>query len=162
MSKNLIIYFSRADENYGVGYVDKGNTEVVAEYLRDLIGADMFKVEPLKAYAKDYATCIQEAKARIHNAPIMDNITDISSYDTIYVMSPIYWGTFAPEMETCLSGINFTGKKIRVISTHEGSGLANMVEDVEKVCKGADVDHNGLAIVGREAGDSLEKLKAWI
>ena len=47
MSKSLIIYFSRADENYAVGYIDKGNTEIVAEYMQELTGADMFKVEPL-------------------------------------------------------------------------------------------------------------------
>ena len=29
MRKGLIIYFSRADENYAVGYIDKGNTEIV-------------------------------------------------------------------------------------------------------------------------------------
>ena len=34
MSKSLIIYFSRADENYAVGYIDKGNTEIVAEYVQ--------------------------------------------------------------------------------------------------------------------------------
>ena len=45
--KSLIIYFSRADENYAVGYIDKGNTEIVAEYVQELTGADMFKVEPL-------------------------------------------------------------------------------------------------------------------
>ena len=28
--KSLIIYFSRADENYSVGYIDKGNTEYIA------------------------------------------------------------------------------------------------------------------------------------
>ena len=162
INKNLIIFFSRADENYSVGYVDKGNTEIVAENLKTLIGADMFKVEPLKSYAKDYATCIQEAKARVNNAPIKDNINDISNYDTIYVMTPIYWGTYAPEMETCLSGLDFTGKKIRVITTHEGSGLGSTIEDIEKICKGAIVDKNGLAIVGHEANDSLEKLKAWI
>ena len=37
--KSLIIYFSRADENYAVGYVDKGNTEIVAEYVQELTGA---------------------------------------------------------------------------------------------------------------------------
>lgn len=43
--KSLIIYFSRADENYSVGYIEKGNTEIVAESVRDLTGADMLKVE---------------------------------------------------------------------------------------------------------------------
>ena len=55
--KSLIIYFSRADENYAVGYIDKGNTEIVAEYVQELTGADMFKVEPAVPYAKDYKTC---------------------------------------------------------------------------------------------------------
>lgn len=45
--KSLIIYFSRADENYSVGYIEKGNTEYVAEYVRDITNADIFKVEPL-------------------------------------------------------------------------------------------------------------------
>ena len=51
--KSLIIYFSRADENYAVGYIDKGNTEVVAEYVKDITAGDLFKVEPLVPYAKD-------------------------------------------------------------------------------------------------------------
>ena len=160
--KSLIIYFSRADENYAVGYIDKGNTEIVAEYVQELTGADMFKVEPAVPYAKDYRTCIEEAKKRIGNAPIKTKPADISEYDTIYIMSPIYWGTYAPEMETALDGLDFTGKTVRVISTHEGSGLASMVSDVRKMCNGAMVDGNGLAIVGSQAKSSKAKLMKWL
>ena len=162
MSKDLIIYFSRADENYAVGYIDKGNTEIVAEFVQELTGADMFKVEPAVPYARDYNTCIQEAKQRIGNAPIKENLTDISEYDTVFVMSPIYWGTYAPELETALKALDFTGKKVRVISTHEGSGLASMVRDVKKNCKGADVDRNGLAIRGSQAKNSKQKVADWL
>ena len=162
MNKTLIIYFSRADENYAVGYIDKGNTEIVAEYVQELTGADMFKVEPTVPYAKDYKTCIKEAKQRIGNAPIKAKPTDISGYDTIFIMSPIYWGTYAPEMETALKDLDFTGKTIRVISTHEGSGLASMVSDVKRICKGAIVDTKGLAIVGSQARTSKGKLESWI
>ena len=161
MGKSLIIYFSRADENYAVGYIDKGNTEIVAEFVQELTGADMFKVEPVVPYAKDYNTCIKEAKKRIGNAPIKEKPTDISAYDTIYVMSPIYWGTYAPEVETALTGLNFSGKTIRVISTHEGSGLASMVTDVKRMCKGADVKP-GLAIVGSQAKNSKQKVAEWL
>ena len=62
MNKGMIIYFSRADENYSVGYITKGNTEVVAEYIRDITKADMFKVERKVPYAKDYNTCIKQAQ----------------------------------------------------------------------------------------------------
>lgn len=160
--KSLIIYFSRADENYAVGYVDKGNTEYVAEYVRDLTNADMFKVEPLVQYAKDYQTCIKEAKDRIGNAPIKEEIGDISSYEVIYIMSPIYWGTYAPEVETAIKNLDFTGKTIRVITTHEGSGLANVVSDVKSICKGANVLDDAIAIKGTEAKDSKLKIESWV
>ena len=160
--KSLIIYFSRADENYAVGYIDKGNTEIVAEFVQELTGADMFKVEPLVPYAADYNTCIKEAKQRISNAPIKEKLTDISAYDTVFIMSPIYWGTYAPEMETALQELDFNGKTVRVISTHEGSGLASMVSDVKKMCVGADVQKNGLAIKGSQAKNSRKKVAEWL
>jgi len=160
--KSLIIYFSRADENYAVGYINKGNTEIVAEFVQELTGADMFKVEPDVPYAADYKTCIEEAKQRIGNAPVKEKLTDISAYDTVYIMSPIYWGTYAPEVETALTGLDFSGKTVRVISTHEGSGLGRMVSDVRKICKGAEVDGNGLAIKGSLAKNSKQKVAEWL
>jgi len=47
----LIAYYSRADENYFGGtlrYIDKGNTQIAAEILQSLTGADMFRIEQLK------------------------------------------------------------------------------------------------------------------
>ena len=160
--KSLIIYFSRADENYSVGYIKKGNTEYIAEFVRDLTGADSFKVEPLVPYAHDYNTCIKEAQDRIGNAPIKESLNDISEYDVVYIMSPIYWGTYAPEVETAIKDLDFTGKKVRVVSTHEGSGLGSMVSDLRRICKGADVDSNGLAIRGSQAKNSKTKVEAWV
>ena len=162
MSKSLIIYFSRADENYAVGKISKGNTEYIAEFVQELTGADMFKAEPLVPYSANYNTCIQEAKKRVGNAPLKEKLADISAYETIYVMSPIYWGTYAPEIETALEGLDFNGKTVRVVSTHEGSGLASMVSDVKRMCKGANVDTNGLAIRGSQAKNSKKTVENWL
>ena len=162
MTMKALIIFSRADENYAVGWIDKGNTEIVAEYVQELTGADMFKVEPLVPYAADYNTCINEAKERIGNAPIKATPPDLAPYDTIFIMSPVYWGTYAPEMETALEGLDWSGKTVRVISTHEGSGLASMVSDVKKICKGANVDMKGLAIKGSKAKDSKKTVEGWL
>lgn len=160
--KSLIIYFSRADENYAVGYIDKGNTEIAAEYLQELTGADMFKVEPAVPYARDYESCIREAKRRVGNAPVKERPSDLSAYDTVFVMSPIYWGTYAPEMETALKGLDFSGKTVRIISTHEGSGLGGMVSDVKRLCKGAEVQENGLAIRGSQAKNAKSLIAVWL
>ena len=160
--KSLVIYFSRADENYAVGFMDKGNTEYIAEYVRDITNADLFKVEPLIPYSKDYSTCIEEAKQRIGNAPIKDSIKDISNYEVIYIMSPIYWGTYAPEMETALKDLDFTGKIIRIVTTHEGSGLANVPNDIKRICKGANVLNDSIAIRGVDCKNARSKIENWV
>ena len=160
--KSLVIYFSRADENYAVGFIDKGNTEYIAEYVRDITNADLFKVEPLVPYSKDYSTCIEEAKQRIGNAPIKDSIKDISNYEVIYIMTPIYWGTYAPEMETALKDLDFTGKIIRIVTTHEGSGLANVPNDIKRICKGANVLNDSIAIRGVDCKNARSKIENWV
>ena len=160
--KSWVIYFSRADENYAVGYIEKGNTEYIAEYVRDITNADLFKVEPLIPYSKDYSTCIEEAKQRVGNAPIKEHIDNISDYDVIYIMSPIYWGTYAPEMETALKDLDFTGKIIRIVTTHEGSGLANVPSDVKRICKGAIVLDDAIAVRGAECKNARSKIENWV
>ena len=162
--KSLIIYFSRADENYFDGdmkYIDKGNTEYIAEYVRDYVGADMFKVEPLVPYSKEYEICIKEAKDRVGNAPIKNTLGDISNYEVIYIMSPIYWGTYAPEVETAIKDLDFTGKTVRVVTTHEGSGLGNIINDLKRICVGANI-LDSIAIVGSQAKDSKSKIESWV
>jgi hypothetical protein len=65
-------------------------------------------------------------------------------------------------METALQGLDFNGKTVRVVSTHEGSGLGGMVSDVKKLCKGADVKLDGLAIKGSQAKNSKQRVADWL
>lgn len=62
----IIVYFSRRGENYVSGTLKElpvGNTEVAAGMIQELTGADVFQIEPLQAYAKNYNDCIAEAQA---------------------------------------------------------------------------------------------------
>ena len=144
-------------------YIDKGNTEIVAEYIKEITNADIFKVEPLNPYPKDYNECIEEAKVRTreHNAPIKENVPDISSYEVIYVGSPIYWGGMPEELFTALKGLDYNGKTIRPFVTHEGSGLSGVPRQLNEICVGAEV-LPGLAIVGSYAKDSKPEIERWI
>ncbi len=60
--KSLIIYFSRADENYSVGYIEKGNTEVIAEYIKEFTLSDMIKIEPLNPIQKIITLALTKLK----------------------------------------------------------------------------------------------------
>ena len=68
MAKNLIIYYSRKGENYwngGIKNIAKGNTEIVAEFIQNAVGGDLFEIETVKTYAADYYECIDDAKQEL-------------------------------------------------------------------------------------------------
>lgn len=61
--KSLVAFFSRADENYAVGYIEKGNTHIVAEMIAAETGADLFHIETVKPYPADYTMNVQKWKS---------------------------------------------------------------------------------------------------
>ena len=60
--KILVAYYSRTGENYGVGDIKKGNTEIIAEMIAKKTGGTLLHVEPAKEYPKKYDDCINVAK----------------------------------------------------------------------------------------------------
>ena len=95
----LIAYFSRADENYFSGTLRRvkvGNTEIAAELLEKLTGADRFKIDPIQPYSPGYNACIAEAQddQRRDARPELKEYPDsLDGYDAIYLGYPNYWGT---------------------------------------------------------------------
>lgn len=63
-------------------------------------------------------------------------------------------------MFTQLEKLDWTGKKVMAVMTHEGSGLGNYERDLKKICKGASFG-KGLAIHGAQTSRSENEVKAW-
>lgn len=164
---DLVIYFSRSGENYFGGVlknIEKGNTEVIAEYIKDLTGADLFKVEPASDYPEDYMKCIDVAKKEQQNdarPELKETLEDISEYDTVYIGFPNWWGTLPMPMFTQLEQLDFSGKVVKPFVTHEGSGFGISQKDLKKLCVGAEIK-KGLSIPGANVYDSKDTVKHWI
>lgn len=166
MSKNLIIYYSRKGENYWNGSIKsiaKGNTEIVAEFIQKAIGGDLFEVDTVMPYSADYTTCTEEAAKELkENArPELKGYLDsIDEYDNIFVCGPCWWGTFPMAVFSQLERLDFTGKKVMAVMTHEGSGLGDSERDLKKLCKGATFGKE-LAVHGADAAKSESIVSAW-
>jgi flavodoxin len=166
MSNNLIIYYSRKGENYVNGEIQnlsKGNTEIVAEFIQDTVGGDLFEVDTVERYADDYYACIDEAKKELNDnarPALQEYLDSIDKYDNIFVCGPCWWGTFPMAIFSQLERLDFTGKKVMAVMTHEGSGLGSCERDLKKICTGA-VFGKGLAVHGADAAKSEDTVAAW-
>ena len=167
MPKILIAFYSRADENYFAGamrYVKVGNTEIVCDIIKDMTGADSFKIEMKDPYSPVYMTCIEEAKKdlRTKARPELISMPDtIDGYDTIVLAYPNYWGTMPMAVFTFLEKYDFSGKTILPLCTNEGSGMGSSERDIRRTCPGATVK-SGLSITGSSAADSKGTLQRWL
>ena len=148
----LIAFFSRADENYSVGYIEKGNTHIIAEMIAEYTGGELFHIERSTPYPAEYRACTDEAQ-REKNAnarpELLANI-DISEYDTIYLGYPNWWGDMPMPVYTFIESHDWEGKTVIPFCTHAGSGLSGTVSTLRSKLSGANV-LNGLAIAGTTA-----------
>ena len=167
MAKTLIAFFSRADENYFGGamrYVKVGNTEIVANIIKDLVPADSFKIEMKNPYSPVYMTCIEEAKKdlRAKARPELVRLPgSIDEYDTVILAYPNYWGTMPMAVYTFLESFDFSGKTILPLCTNEGSGMGSSEREIKKTCPGAEVK-KGLPITGSAAAGSKSSVERWL
>lgn len=124
----LIVYYSRAGENYGVGTVSIGNTAVMAGYIQDYTGAETFEIVPTVPYPDDYdEMCEVSRQETAANARPAFNgqIENWDHYSVVFVGSPVWYGappmimrTFYEKYQTQLEG-----KTIVPFGTHAGSGV---------------------------------------
>ena len=163
--KALIVFFSHAGDNYAVGNIEVGNTKIVADYIKELTGAEQFEIVTHKYDGMAYTPLIKLAKEEAKNGelPEYEGDVDLSEYDTVFIGGPVWWGTYPQVMFTFFKkhANDLNGKAVIPFTTHEGSGLANCVEDVKKAFTGANVT-KGFSIYGHEVRTEKAKVEKWI
>ena len=158
--KTLVVYFSRTGENYAVGNIDKGNTEIIAEMIAEKTGGTLFQIVPEKAYPDNYKECIDQAKKELNtNArPAIKGDVNVDEYDTIFIGYPNWWGDIPMPLYTFIEKHNWQGKTVIPFCTHEGSGLGSTSKKLATSCKGATI-LKGLAVRGATAQNSRDEAR---
>lgn len=166
--KILVVYFSRTGEEYNVGKIAKGNTAIVAEYIAQKTGADMFEIKPATPYPDEYEACTELAKRELESnarPALAKNIDNLAQYDTIILGYPIWWSALPRVMMTFLESNDFSGKTIIPFCTHGGSSLAGTEQEIADACSNAKI-LSGLAVVGKDAQNDFpavqKEVDAWL
>lgn len=166
MNKILTAYFSRKGQNYWKGEIrdlEKGNTEIVAEYIREAVGGDLFEIRTVKEYAKEYRACCAEAHRELQGGvrpALKECPADLDGYDIIFVGYPNWCGTMPMAVAAFLEKYDLGGKKIIPFCTNEGSGMGRSEEDLKRICVDAQV-LKGLSVRGSEAAASRDAVVRW-
>ena len=158
--KTLVVYFSKAGENYAVGNIKKGNTRIIAEMIAEETDGTLFQVESVKDYPKDYTKCTEVAHQELDSnaRPAIKGDIDVENFDVVYIGYPIWWNDMPMPVYTFIEKHSWQSKTVIPFSTHEGSGLGSTESSLKKACEGATV-LKGLAVRGTIAQNSQEQAR---
>ena len=129
-------YFSKNGEQYSVGTIKKGNTEIIAEMIAAKTGGDTFEIKVVNdKYPKSYNDLINYAQAEKRNneRPEIAGKVNVADYDVIFVGYPNWWGDLPMPVYTFLESYDFSGKTVIPFGTHEGSGLAGSESKIKSI-----------------------------
>lgn len=166
-NKTLLVYFSRAGENYHNGgrrVLARGNTEVLAGMVSDLIHCDVYRIEEADAYPASYGETVERNRAeqaRAARPAIANPLPDVGRYSTVLLGSPV-WNVRAPMiMSTFLDAVDLSGKTILPFVTHAVSRMGAVERDCRNALS-ASVVRPGLAVRGEDVSAAGPALGDWL
>ena len=167
--RSLVIYFSRAGENWQVGNVERGNTAIMVDYIKELANVDVFEIVPEKPYPTDYMECVHY----VNDVEIPQNlrpaykgdVENLADYDNIFIGGPIWNGqppmiirTFIEAHQSELSGKTFVP-----FGTHGGSGVNSYTSLIRSYFPNAkQLESLGIAGTDIRSNASKTRVDNWL
>ena len=166
--KMLVIYFSRAGENWEVGNVERGNTAIMVDYIQEFADVDVFEIVPEVAYPSNYMECVNyvndiEIPQNLRPA-YKGDISNIADYGTVLIGGPIWCGQPPYIFRTFFEKHpELADKTIIPFGTHGGSGVSSYARVVKEYYPNANVLES-LGISGSSIRDASSKttVENWL
>lgn len=152
-NKILVVYFSWS-----------GNSRTLAGYAREITGGDIFEIVPAQPYPSQYRATTEQARKELDDnylPAIKNQINNLSSYDTIILCYPNWWGTIPQIVKRFLQDNDFSGKTIAPICTHEGSRMGRSLTDIRALCPNSTITE-GLDVRGGSVGGARNTVRDWV
>lgn len=157
-SKTLVVYYSAT-----------GRTERVAKVIAKERQADIVKLVPLPDYTEadlDYNDTTSRVRREHDDAALREKIQlekavpdNWSSYDTIFIGYPIWWGIATWPVDAFVKANDFTGKHVVTFATAYSSPLGNSGKLLFEMAGGKGQWQDGICFTGSLSED---KVREWV
>ena len=161
----LVVYFSRAGENWNVGYVEQGNTAIMAGYIREYTGGTAYEIVPEVPYPTDYTFMLEIAREEINTdaRPAIKNpLENLERYSVVFIGSPVWHGQPPMIMHTFYEAYpELKDKTLVPFGTHGGSGISSCVNLMREYFPGTDMLES-FGVSGDRIRNSRSEVEEWL
>lgn len=156
--------------NYLVLFASRsGNTERMANEIREQLDCDILEIEPLTPYDNDYNNMLSRAQEELaairqgNYPPIKTSVDNFEDYDMIFVGYPIWHGSMATPMQTFLHNhtIKLAGKKIALFASSGSSGISTSISEAHALCPDAEFTET-LHLTRNTLEQMKDRINSWL
>ncbi len=147
--KEIVIYYSFS-----------GKTQYIAQKISKKRNCDIFEIELVKPYTKKTVYVRGGFETKTGTNPELKNTIDLSSYDTIWLGTPVWAWTYSAVINSFIDNNNLKNKNIIFFCSH----LGDKGKTFEKISK--KLSSSNLIAVKDFLGKNIESrdddITAWI
>ena len=140
-----------------------GSAAAIARMIAKRTGTDMFSIQTVKDYPVVYDDLADFALDEQNRGelPELATHTDISVYDTIFVVYPVWWYTMPQAIYSFFDEYDFAEKNIIPVTTHAGSRLADSLARIGELEPDATITSSfTISAMNAETGES--EVTSWL
>ena len=177
-NSSIVVYFSRVGNTEFPEDIDasssasiqaddgvvKGNAQIIGEWIAEEAGCKTLEILAKDPYPVDYDETVEQARDEQSEGVRPDLKTvavDVEGCDTVYLVFPNWWGDLPMPVYSFFDACDFSGKKINVFVTHEGSSFSGTIDTIKELEPEAEVTE-AIAVRGGSVSEEEENIRQWV
>lgn len=153
--KDLVVFYSL-----------EGHTKFIANLICEELDCDLLELKPEKEIPKSgFKKFLWGGKSAIFKEkPVLKNENpDLSQYDTIFIGTPVWAGTYTPPLNTFIYNNEIKGKKLAFFICHGGGGASKCISKLREALKDNELIGEIDFVDPTSADKEIKlKIKKWI
>ena len=177
-NKILIAYFTWSDNTIvenpdsidvdaetSASVLSPGNAELIANWIAEKTGGDLFSIRTQNKYSSDYDECLNQARRERDNnerPALVGRVNNIDDYDVIFLGFPNWWYTCPMAVFTFVESYDLSGKTIIPFCTHGTGGLSRTIRDLKNLLPENCKVLEAIGVYRPEVKNSKNKVLDWL
>lgn len=177
-NKMLIAYFTWSDNTVvenpdsidvdaetSASVLSPGNAELIANWIAEETGGDLFSIKTQNKYSSDYDECLNQARKERDNnerPALVGRVNNIDDYDVIFLGFPNWWYTCPMAVFTFVESYDLEGKTIIPFCTHGTGGLSRTIRDLKNILPENCEVLEAIGVYRPEVKNSKNKVLDWL
>ncbi|MBT9779647.1 flavodoxin [Clostridium sp. MCC353] len=174
----LIAYFTWADNTHvenpdsvdvdattSASVLPPGNAALMADWIRQEVGGDLFSIKVEEPYSSDYDECLNRAadeKADRARPALSTHVDNMEDYDIVFLGFPNWWYTLPMPVLSFVEEYDFSGKTVVPFCTHGTGGLAATIQDLKKALPESARVLDPIGVYRPEVKDAQPEIQEWL